>query len=172
MRIIGTEFKIKEGVWIMSFREDFFRILEGKKPLHDIPYYNMMGAMAGQKNGVVMFPLGIADMGKIATTGYDSWGLEYVMDIYKMGFIHKPGKILLKDVRQWRDVVKAPDHSNYDWEAGAEKDLANVQFDKETQVSYVWYGGDFFLKLVGFMGFEGALVAMYEEPTAVKEMFD
>jgi uroporphyrinogen-III decarboxylase len=34
------------------------------------------------------------------------------------------------------------------------------------------HGGDYFLTLVSFMGFEGALIALYEEPEEVKALLD
>ena len=156
----------------MSYREDFFRMLEGKTPRHDVMHYSFPPA-AGEPSGMATLMGSFSDMGTRMQTGFDAWGLEYVWDSNQTGMIHKPGKYLLKDVTKWRDVVKAPDMTNYDWVAMSKKDWEVTPFDKGTQVSSIMsFLGDFFIKLAGFMGFEGALLAMHEEPEAVKELFN
>ena len=98
------------------------------------------------------------------------WGVTYVGSEDLMnGALPKPGEILLDDITKWRDVIKNPDNSDRDWEAYYKQ--FTDRFDRENK--YVkCVGGDYFLTLVSFMGFEGALCAMYEEPDEVYELFD
>ena len=159
----------------MSYREDFFRMLEGKTPHHDILSYDFAPnpAPGPEPAGVVMLMPSFSDLRKRMETGFDAWGLEYVWDSNKIGMIHKPGKYLLTDITKWRNVVKAPDMSGYDWAEMSKKDWEATSFNKDTQVSLLMsLLGGFFMHIVGFMGFEGALLAMHEEPEAVKEMFN
>ena len=76
---------------------------------------------------------------------------------------------MFDDVRKWRDHIKNPDLSDRDWEGYYKK-----QTDKFDRVNkaVACHGGDYFLTLVSFMGFENALLAMYEEPDEVMELFD
>jgi len=80
------------------------------------------------------------------------------------GAMPKPGEILLEDITKWRDVVKLPDLSSRDKEAYYKKRAEHVDREK---FAVVTDGGDYFLTLVSLMGFEGALLAMHEEPEEV-----
>lgn len=98
------------------------------------------------------------------------YGVTYVgsPDLFN-GALPKPGEILLDDITKWRDVIKNPDNSHRDWEGYYKKQLDT--FDRENKIVRV-HGGDYFLTLVSFMGFEGALIAMYQEPEEVYALFD
>ena len=55
--------------------------------------------------------------------GFDIWGVEFVTTKDTGGMaIPKPGKFILDDITKWRDVIKAPDISDIDWETMAKKD--------------------------------------------------
>jgi len=98
------------------------------------------------------------------------WGVTYVGSADLMnGAMPKPGEILLDDITKWRDVIKNPDNSHRDWE-GYYKTFTDGYDRTNKYVKCV--GGDYFLTLVSFMGFEGALCAMYEEPEEVYALFD
>lgn len=98
------------------------------------------------------------------------YGVTYVgsADLLN-GAMPEPGKILLHDITKWRDVIKNPDLSGRDWE-GYYKSLTD-KVDR-SQLVLRTVGGDYFLTLVSFMGFEGALIAMMEEPEEVYALFD
>ena len=85
------------------------------------------------------------------------------------GAMPKPGEIMLEDITKWRDVVKVPDLSDRDWEGYYKSKLKDC--DREKQV-VTTSGGDYFLTLVSLMGFENALVAMYEEPEEVQALLE
>jgi len=80
------------------------------------------------------------------------------------GAMPKPGTVVLEDITKWRDVVKLPDLSKRDKEAYYKERAKNID---RSQVAVVTDGGDYFLTLVALMGFEGALLALYEEPEEV-----
>ena len=79
-----------------------------------------------------------------------------------------PGEFMLEDVTKWRDVVKMPDLTVYDWEgwAAAEAPLYN----RDVQATEVWHGNCIYERMATFMGFEGALLAMAAEPEATFEL--
>ena len=98
------------------------------------------------------------------------YGVEYVgsEDLFN-GAMPRPGQIILRDITKWRDVIKNPDTSHRDWEGYYKKQ--SDKFDRVNKTVRT-HGGDYFLTLVSFMGFEGALLAMYEEPDEVYALFD
>ncbi|MDR2615943.1 MAG: hypothetical protein LBC28_05120 [Oscillospiraceae bacterium] len=85
------------------------------------------------------------------------------------GAMPKPGETLLSDVTKWRDVVKLPDLSGRDKEAYYKERSKHVD---RSQTAVVTDGGDYFLTLAALMGFEGALLAMHEEPEEVRALLE
>lgn len=102
--------------------------------------------------------------------GVDVWGVPHVAN--NGASLPEPGKHILEDIRQWRDVIKKPDLSHIDWEAMAKKDLekAGINPDETAIVFHMHVG--YFQNLMAFMGFENGLCAMYEEPEEVMALFD
>ena len=86
------------------------------------------------------------------------------------GAMPAPGKNLLgEDISGWRDVIKAPDLTDFDFEAYYKKKMEGV--DRSKKLVSVG-GGDYFLTLLSFMGFENLMINMYEEPDEIKEMLE
>jgi hypothetical protein len=109
--------------------------------------------------------------GERATGGRDIWGVQYVPTESAGGAaLPKPGEFILEDIRKWRDVIKNPDTSGWDWEMLATKDLKAMNLDRnETAVCFsVCFG--YFQTLCNFMGFTEGMIAMYEEPEEVKAL--
>ncbi len=75
----------------------------------------------------------------------DIWGVMHV-PVPEAAGAKIPGasNFILKDIRQWRDVIKAPDISDIDWEAMAKKDLENLKINREeTALSFGMHVGYF-----------------------------
>jgi hypothetical protein len=85
------------------------------------------------------------------------------------GAMPKPGEVLLDDITKWRDVIKLPDLSGRDKEAYYTARSANLD---RSQVAVVTDGGDYFLTLVSLLGFENAMLALYEEPDEVLALLE
>jgi hypothetical protein len=107
----------------------------------------------------------------IGVGGVDIWGVTYVpCDEGAGATLPEPNNFILKDVRDWRDILKAPDVSGYDWEAMAKKHIKDSGIDRaQTAVSFDLHFG-YFQHLMSFMGFSEGLCAMFEEPEEVKEL--
>ncbi|MDR0459185.1 MAG: hypothetical protein LBG68_01800 [Coriobacteriales bacterium] len=156
----------------MSYRVDFFRMLEGKTPVADVPF-NKFFADPGEKIGVVGVMPSICGFGNFDADGKNVWGVPHEIDVNGTGYMPAPGQFILPDVTKWRDIIKAPYQDGYDWEKASQADLANFEWDPETQVTSMFGGGGgYFLQLASFMGFEGAMLAMYDEPDALHELLD
>jgi hypothetical protein len=85
------------------------------------------------------------------------------------GAMPKPGEVVLDDITKWRDIIKLPDLSGRDKEAYYK--ARSGQIDR-SQVAVVTDGGDYFLTLVALMGFENAMLALYEEPEEVLALLE
>jgi phosphoribosylaminoimidazole carboxylase (NCAIR synthetase) len=72
-------------------------------------------------------------MGTIKPDGgrIDIWGVEFTPTDSTGGMaLPVPGNFILKDITKWRDVVKAPDVSNVDWEMVAKKAVETAEQNK------------------------------------------
>jgi hypothetical protein len=102
--------------------------------------------------------------------GLDGFGVNWVYSKHSglNGPIPEPGNFVLTDVTQWKKTVSFPDLDLVDWEAKAEKDLAAHNTDL-VAIEYA-SGNAHFERLAALMGFEGALIAMIEEPEATFDL--
>ena len=98
-----------------------------------------------------------------------SLGVTYVGagEDLMFGAMPAPNSVIIDDITKWRDKLKIADVSHRDWESYYKN--ISKDFDRENKAVSVG-GGDYWLTLVSLMGFEGALLAMYEEPEEVIEL--
>ena len=160
----------------LTEKENFMKVLRGEEP-DWVPRYTfgLPDAHASRplQSAAIMssaVPSTIINKGKGRV---DVFGVEYVAT-EETGWqqLPVPGKFILEDVRYWRNVVRLPDLSGVDWDYLCKKDMERIKVDtKITALSY-GVGGGLFMPLMNLMGFTNGLMAMYEEPEAVKEMFD
>ena len=102
--------------------------------------------------------------------GKDMFGIEWEYIAQVGGSMVRPGKPFLSDANEWHSKVVWPDIDAWDWES-AEKD--NIEFlSKENYIS-CWLMNGWYERLISFMDFEGAIMAMVDEDQkdAVKELF-
>lgn len=143
-------------------KENYLRMLRG-----DVPEFVPSRFEPANDNiADELLPPVCAPNGPVTTV----YGVVYVgSEANGWGAMPKPGEILLPDIRSWRDVIRNPDLSGRDWERYYGKQLEGKDRVNKTLAVH---GGDYFLTLVSFMGFEGALYALYEEPEEVKALLD
>ena len=97
----------------------------------------------------------------------DCFGVEW--DLGHGAPVPVPGKYLLDDICDWREVVKFPDVKSWDWEGMARVELANYEPDRV--LTYFDEQGCFD-RLTQLMGFENALMALILEPDECKAFFE
>jgi len=154
-------------------KENLLRTLHGEIP-EWVPSYSYYGALPGvdedPPNMSINLPPIQGNMRGERKT--DIWGVP-MESVEKVGgfALPKPNVFILDDITRWKDVIKAPDLSDIDWEAVVKKELDNLPYSRDN-VS-LWFGPcpGYFLQLMAFMGFTEGLCAMHEEPDAVKEVF-
>ncbi|MCQ2440010.1 MAG: hypothetical protein MJ074_09630 [Oscillospiraceae bacterium] len=145
----------------LTRKENYLRLMRG-----EIPEFVPSAAYDPYSEGVAeeLLTPQSAPEGSIIT----SFGVEYVgCPTMGMGAMPAPGKYILPDITQWEKYIKKPDVSDRNWEKYYMDQAKN--FDRENKALRVG-GGDYWLTAVSFMGFEATMMAMYEEPEALKDM--
>ena len=157
----------------MTEKQNYMMLLSGQQP-EWVPQYTMGPSPIGIPSAI----RGIAPsflFSHLHAPGVtkDHWGVTNVPVPEAGGSkIPEPNNFILRDIRKWRDVIKAPDYSHVDYEVLAKKDIENADVNREdTAISYLLFVG-FFQQLAAFMGFTEALCAMYEEPEEVKALVE
>lgn len=93
--------------------------------------------------------------------GKDFFGIEWEYVPQVGGSMVRPGKgVLLEDVNDWEKVIKFPNLDDYDWE-GSSKRLKEVT--EAGRAVSVWVMNGLFERLISFMEFENAALALIDE---------
>ena len=152
----------------MTEKENYLLTLRGGQP-EWVPRFSFGGGPGAVTSMVAPHVLRPKFGGTEPTK--DVWGVTYVpVEEAGGGRLPEPGNFILKDVSQWRDVIKRPDISGIDFEADAKEDLEKIDRDK-TLVVYD-LNANFFQLVVSFMGFSEGLCAMLEEPEEVRALIE
>ncbi len=103
--------------------------------------------------------------------GKDMFGIDWVYVPAVGGSIVKPGNPLLDDANEWPEKIVWPDINTWDWEGDAKANLENLNPNNANVVGFL--NGAWFERLISFMDFEGAIVALVDEDQkdAVKALF-
>ena len=103
--------------------------------------------------------------------GKDMFGIEWEYVPVAGGSMVRPGKPFLEDAGEWYDKLVWPDPDTWDWKGTAE---ANREFLKTDSYVCMWFLTGWYERLISFMDFEGAIMALVDEDQqdAVKELFD
>ena len=101
--------------------------------------------------------------------GPDDFGIEWVWEPEVGGSMERPGSEFMDDANDWHDLVKFPDVDSWDWETSAKENADFLDTDKYVQM---WIPNGWFERLISFMGFEDAAVALVddEQEDAIDEL--
>ncbi|MCQ2530543.1 MAG: veratrol--corrinoid protein metyltransferase [Lachnospiraceae bacterium] len=156
----------------LTEKENYFMCLRGEVPewiphMAADPSYKWERATAGASPSFLMKAMDPNGDHK------DIWGVEHVTSKEAGGaMIPKTWDFILDDITKWRDVIKAPNLDEIDFEQLAKKDLEKANIDRSKQaVQYGVAGTGYFQHLMAFMGFTEGLCALYEEPEECEELF-
>jgi hypothetical protein len=103
--------------------------------------------------------------------GKDIFGIEWVYVETVGGSIVRPGNPFLANANEWKEKLVWPDIDSWDWEGSAKLNESLINGDRMLSC---WIMNGYFERLISFMDFEGAAVAMIDEEQqdAVKELFE
>ena len=102
--------------------------------------------------------------------GTDKFGIEWVYVPVASGSMVVPGSPALTDANDWKKI-KFPDVDSWDWEGTKASNAEYTNTNKFLQVTILT---GFFERLISFMDFEQAALALIDEDQqdAVHELFD
>jgi hypothetical protein len=149
----------------LSPKENYLRCLRHEK-------YEYVPVLAFGPGGDVgfagFFPCEVGD----PSTGFvDGFGVRWESsDSAAGGFIPEPGKFILKDVTRWKKDITIPDVEKYDWEKIAGDGTGLFPIDRDRAAFGIFSTCGPWERLAALMGFEGAMIAMMEEPEAAFEL--
>jgi len=149
---------------MLSTKENLLLMLNQEVPEY-IPNYDIFWGIMGS-------PPFLMKESNPDGSGVDWFGVDWVVEGNPTGAgMPKPFDFILDDITKWRDVIKVPDFSDFDWAAAAKGFHDN--WDPNLPVA----GGigpsvGYFQALISFMGFDEGLIACFEEPEEVKALMD
>jgi hypothetical protein len=146
----------------LSPKENYLRCLRHE----EYEYVPVLAfGVGGDMGAAGFFPSEVGD----ASTGFvDGFGVRWAAsDSAAGGLIPEPGNFILKNVTHWRQDITIPDVDQYDWEK-ISGGLPPVDRDR-TAFGIIATCGPW-ERLAALMGFEGAMIAMMEEPEATFEL--
>ena len=143
----------------ISPAENYELIIKGERPLW-LPGMNDINMFMGD-----FLPDNEARM----KGGKDFFGLEWIFIPVATGAMRKPGDPYITDMNTWKDKISFPDLDSYEWEKLKEK----INPD-DNRVSFVSVLNGIFERLISFMDFDGAAMAIIDEDqeNAILEFFD
>ncbi len=103
--------------------------------------------------------------------GPDMFGMIWEYVPIANGSMIRPGKPFMTDFNEWPNKIVWPDIESWDWEGSAKE---NKGFLKPDKFNLCWFLTGWYERLITFMEFENAVVAMIDEDQqdAIKAFFD
>lgn len=103
--------------------------------------------------------------------GKDMFGVDWEYVPIAGGSMVRPGNPFITDMNDWYDKVVWPDIDSWDWEGSAIENKDYLDCDKNIQV---WFQTGWFERLISFMEFEPAIMALFDEEQqdAIHDFFD
>ena len=93
--------------------------------------------------------------------GPDMFGVEWEYIKTVGGSMVRPGHPFMEDISEWREKIVWPDLDSWDWEGSAK--INNGTFLKKENFNQMWFQTGFYERLIAFMEFEGAIMALFDE---------
>ncbi|MCD8154975.1 MAG: methyltransferase [Clostridiales bacterium] len=146
-------------------RENMLALYRREKPLW-IPEFFEMKAFApnvlpeNKVRGMVMETL---KMPKEEFGGPDMFGVDWIFMPEAGGSMVRPGTPKVPDLSRWEEYVTLPDPDSWDWVGSREsnQELIEKNYGREAMRLTIYTG--FFERLISWMDFEDAAVAMIDE---------
>lgn len=169
LKTIG-EFQIAPGCWSpgpiinspITARENFLRFGRREKPMFmpfDTDEVTTSPAVFPDAvaRGFCVDNVGLPPEGP---GGKDMFGVEWVFIEQAGGSMVKPGNPTLEDVCDWESVIHFPNPDDWDWKGSAK---ANRALYGDAYATDVWIMNGLFERLISWMDFEGAAMALIDE---------
>ena len=102
----------------------------------------------------------------------DMFGVEWLYVPLVNGSMVKGGSPTLEEASEWKEKLVFPDVNSWDWEGSAKANAPWFEANKDYVMGITFLNGTGFERLISFMDFEGAAMALIDddEKEAVKEL--
>lgn len=155
---------------MMTPRENFLATIHGEKAERYVNQYEIMELVC---DPIMKSIGGFAYTMQPGEKEIDGWGVtvDFPEGVPGPMPVINDSTVVLKDVTEWKEKVKAPNviRPDEEWEKIRES-LAHVNRDEKMVAGFI--GPGLFERLHYLMGLEEALIAFYEEPEAMHELID
>lgn len=159
----GTVFEMDRLVNTpITVQENLFRMLDGKKPMwqpKDIDYV-MFDPRIVPDNTARAQTFEFHKLTPEERGGKDMFGITWEYIEQAGGSMVRPGRPAVTDINDWENQVEIPDVFSYDWEGSARE---NQGFFAEGYPIYVQVVNGLFERLISFMDFENAAIALVDD---------
>ena len=114
-----------------------------------------------------VYEAGARDMTTKDYGGPDMFGIEWEYIESVGGSMVRPGKPYIEDANEIKEKIKFPDIDSWDCEA-------NKMYLNPNNANCMWFLNGWYERLISFMDFEGAIMALIDEEQmdAVKDFFE
>ena len=152
---------------MLNGRQNFKKLLDGECP-EWIPEYSIMPPPKGSGLPApaiqLLSPEFLHTHRKPYVGGTDIWGVHYAYSEEINGATMPDTRsFILDDIEKWRDVIKAPDVSGYDWERIVKDSIEHSNYNREETLLSIDMHFGYFQHLMSFMGFSEGLCALLED---------
>ena len=156
-------------------KENFLKLAGGGHPEY-VPYYTFIGTepIPEISSKPVAPNIFVTKPPNPDGSFTNIWGVTaYPNECTAGSAMPEPNVILMDDITKWRDVIKKPAYrDDLDFEAMAKADIEGARIDRNETALRAGLGFGPWMTLIDLMGFQGAMLAMAEEPETVYEFFD
>ena len=163
----------------ITAKDNFLKLFKGEMPAY-VPFFTFTGAETVPEVSYKTAAPGLFKTNPPNPDGSvtNMWGVTSYPTYGTQGAnMPDPTKILLEDINDWREVLMdkpnfKDDLSKEGFEAMAKADLERIKIDRTQTALGSSCGFGPWMALIGFMGFEGAMLNMALETETVKELLD
>ena len=149
----------------VSPKENLLAMYRGETPLW-IPLYNdtkAFGPDCMPENRVRGFVIEAQKVAKEDFGGKDMFGVPWIYEDQVGGSMVVPGSAKVEFMDEWKGALEFPDPESWDWEACSERNKEFLEKNYKDKLIRVTIFTGFFERLISWMDFENAAMAMYDE---------
>jgi len=149
---------------MLTKRQNLLETIKGGNPDRFVKQYEFMDL-------IMEVPLGVEF--NYGQTWKDHWGITWQWPEGQLGMfpVHANGLSVIKEITEWKDVLKKPAIESSD-EAWAAAIAHANSIDRNDQYVAAFFTPGIFEMTHHLMGMENALMGLYEEPEAMQELID
>ena len=153
-------------------KENFMKLRHGGMPEY-VPFYSLAGIPYLGENAIGNIPINFFANAQARAGQKNMWGVPYTKPAEGGIDAAMPDTsiVTLEDISDWTKVVKLPEQLDVDIER-VYNDFVSTRFDRSQSALKLAMPFQPFQTLVGLMGFEGGLCALYTDPEEVKAMLN